>query len=299
MSFEITAAFVEQYKSNVTLLTQQKGSRLRHTVSETETTGKRLFLEQLGATSAVKRTSRHADSPLISTPHARRALDPVDHEWGDLIDKADEVKMLIDATSPYSLNAAWAMGRSIDDEIIRAASDDSAVTGNTDGTTGTTSLPAAQTIAVDYVESGADTDSNLTVAKLRRARDQFGINDVDMDEKFHIIVAQSQITALLRDDEVTSADFNTVRALVNGEISTYMGFEFIRTQRLTLETGNVRVCIAYPASGIMLGIGMDVVARITERADKSFSTYVYYMMTIGATRLEEVKVVEIRCDEDL
>ena len=82
------------------------------------------------------------------------------------------------------MNGAWAMGRSIDDEIIRASSDDSAVTGNTDGTTGTTQLPAAQTIAVDYVESGADTDSNLTVAKLRRARDQFGINDVDMDEKF-------------------------------------------------------------------------------------------------------------------
>ena len=299
MSFEITTNFVEQYKANVTLLTQQKGSRLRSTVTEMEVTGKRAFIEQFGATSAVKRTSRHADSPLISTPHARRALDPVDHEWGDLIDKADEVKMLIDATSPYSLNAAWAMGRSIDDEIIRAASDDSAVTGNTDGTTGTTSLPAAQTIAVDYVESGADTDSNLTVAKLRRARDQFGINDVDMDEKFYLIVAQSQITALLRDDEVTSADFNTVRALVNGEISTYMGFEFIRPQRLTLSTGNVRECIAYQASGIMLGIGMDVVARITERADKSFSTYVYYMMTIGATRLEEVKVVEIRCDEDL
>jgi len=299
MSFEITTNFVEQYKANVTLLTQQKGSRLRSTVSEMQVTGKRAFIEQFGAVTAVKRVSRHADSPLISTPSARRALDPVDHEWGDLIDKADEVKMLIDPTSPYSLNAAWAMGRAIDDEIIRAASDDSAVTGTTAGGTTTTQLPAAQTIAVDYVESGADTDSNLTVAKLRRARDQFGINDVDMDETFHIVVAQSQITALLRDDEVTSADFNTVRALVNGEINTYMGFEFHRTQRLTLSTGNVRECIAYPASGIMLGIGMDVVARITERADKSFSTYVYYMMTIGATRLEEVKVVEIRCDEDL
>ena len=57
--------------------------------------------------------------------------------------------------------------------------------------------------------------------------------------------------------------------------------------------------VAYPASGIRLGIGQDITARITERADKSFSTYVYYSMDIGATRLEEVKVVEILCDEDL
>ena len=297
MSFQITDNFVEQYKANVTLLTQQKGSRLRGTVTEVTMTGKTMFVEQFGATAAVKRTSRHGDSPLISTPSSRRALSPSDYEWGDLIDKADQVRLLIDPTSPYSINAAYAMGRAMDDEIIRAASDDSSKTG-VDGTTNT-SLPAAQTIAVDYVESGADTDSNLTVGKLRRARDQFGINDVDMDETLHIVVSQSQITALLRDDEVTSADFNTVRALVNGEINTYMGFQFHRTQRIAEVTAtNVRTCIAYPASGIMLGIGRDITARITERADKSFSTYVYYSMTIGATRLEEVKVVEILCDDD-
>jgi len=299
MSFEVPANMVEQYKANVTLLTQQRGSKLRGTVSTMQVTGKRAFIEQFGATAAVKRTSRHADSPLISTPHERRALDPVDYEWGDLIDDADKLKLLIDPVGPYSLNAAMAMGRAMDDEIIRAVSDDSSVTGTVTGGTTTTSLPAGQTIAVDYVESGADTDSNMTVAKLRRARDQFGINDVDMDETLHLITSQSQITSLLRDDEVTSADFNTVRALVNGEINTYMGFQFHRTQRLTLNSGNVRVCIAYPASGVMLGLGQDIKARIAERPDKSFSTYVYYSMSIGATRLEEVKVVEIFCDEDL
>ena len=298
MSFQIPTNFVDQFQANVTLLTQQKGSRLRGTVSTMDVVGKRAFIEQFGATAATVRTSRHSDSPLISTPSSRRALAPVTYEWGDLIDKADQVRLLIDPTSPYSVNAAFAMGRAIDDEIIRAASDDSSATG-VDGLS-TTALPAGQTIAVDYVESGADTASNLTVGKLRRARDQFGINDVDMDETIHLVVAQSQITSLLRDDEVTSADFNTVRALVNGEINTYMGFQFHRTQRLAeVAATNVRTCLAYPASGIRLGIGQDITARIQERADKSFSTYVYYSMDIGATRLEEVKVVEILCDEDL
>lgn len=297
MSFQIPTNFVEQYKANVTLLTQQRGSRLRGTVSTMDVVGKTAFVEQFGATAATIRTSRHGDSPLISTPSARRALSPRTYEWGDLIDKADQVRLLIDPTSPYSQNAAFAMGRAIDDEIIRAASDDASKTG-VDGTTDT-QLPAGQTIAVDYVESGADTTSNMTVAKLRRARDQLGINDVDMDETIHIVVSQSQITSLLRDDEVTSADFNTVRALVNGEVNTYMGFQFHRTQRLAeVAATNVRTCLVYPASGIRLGIGQDITARITERADKSFSTYVYYSMDIGATRLEEVKVVEILCDED-
>jgi hypothetical protein len=278
---------VEQYEANVTLLTQQKGSKLRGTVSTMQTTGKRAFIEQFGATSAIRRTSRHGDSPLISTPSARRALDPGDYEWGDLIDDADKLKLLIEPMGPYSLNAAMAMGRSMDEEIIRAVSDDSSVTGTTTGGTTTTALPAAQTIAVDYVESGAATNSNLTVGKLRRARDQFGINDVDMDETLHLVTSQSQITSLLRDDEVTSADFNTVRALVNGEINTYMGFEFHRTQLLTVDGNSIRTCIAYPASGVMLGIGQDIKSRIAERPDKSFSTYVYYSMSIGATRLEE------------
>ena len=49
-------------------------------------------------------------------------------------------------------------------------------------------------------------------------------------------------------------------------------------------------------SGVQLGIGADIKASIAPRADKSFSTYIYYAMTLGATRLEEKKIVEIACD---
>ena len=295
MSFQITTAFVEQYKDNVQLLVQQKGSRLRGSVTTMDVTGRNAFVEQIGATNAVLRTSRHGDSPLVSTPHERRRLSLADYEWGDLVDKPDMVRTLIDPTNSYSINASWAMGRAIDDVII-ASANATASTGQTGS--GTQTFPTSQQIAVDFVESGSATNSGLTVAKLRDIRRVFGENDLDESETLHIIVAQQQITDLLRDDEVTSADFNTVRALVNGEINQYLGLTFHRTQRLSLNSGtDVRTCFAWAQSGIMLGIGEDVTARIAERSDKAFSTYVFYRMSIGAVRLEEEKVVSILCDE--
>ena len=105
-----------------------------------------------------------------------------------------------------------------------------------------------------------------------------------------------QIDALLGDTNVTSSDFNTVKALVQGEINTFMGFQFIVTNRLS-KTGNIRSCFAWAEDGLALAIGKDVMARIDERSDKGYATQVYYCMSIGSTRMEEEKVVQIDCDE--
>ena len=109
MSSQVTTAFVEQYKSNVMDLVQQKGSRLRSAVMSDTVQGKKKFYEQVGTTNAQLRTSRHADSPLVNTPHLRRSMTLEDYEWGDLIDNADRVRLLIDPTDAYARNAAWAM----------------------------------------------------------------------------------------------------------------------------------------------------------------------------------------------
>ena len=295
MSTTITNAFVEQYKNNIALLVQQKGSRLRESVVvDSSVVGKNAFYEQLGSTAAVQVTSRHADSPLVNSDHLRRRVSLTDFDWGDLIDDVDKVRTLIDPQSAYAQNAAFAMGRVIDDTIITAASG-SADTGVAGGTA--TVLPAGQKIAVDYVETGSG-DSNMTVAKLREAKRILDANEVP-DEDRHLALSASCLQALLRNTEVTSADFNVVRALVSGELQQFLGFSFRRTERLAINSDNVRTALAYQRSGIALAVGRDIVTRIEARADKRFSTYVYVSMTIGATRLEEEKVVEILCDEDL
>lgn len=294
MSIEITTAFVEQYKGNVTMLAQQKGSRLRGTVHEEPVTGKHAYFEQIGPTEAQDRTTRHGDSPLVNTPHDRRRVSLITKHWGDMVDDPDKVRMLIDPTSAYAQNAAWAMGRAIDDELIAAATGTAFV-----GEAGTTArqLPAKQKVALDYVESGSAADSGLTIAKLRRAAAIFGENDIDEDEERIMVVSQEQLTNLLMTTEVTSADFNVVRALVEGTVHRFMGFRFIRTQRLK-KSGGVRTCFAYVRSGIALGVGRNPVGHIAPRPDKSFDTYVYFAMDVGATRLEEQKVVEVACKED-
>ena len=97
--------------------------------------------------------------------------------------------------------------------------------------------------------------------------------------------------------QITSADFNSVKALVQGDIDTFMGFKFIRTERLDTNSSSNRLVLAFAQSGIGLAVGSDIQTRITERADKNYATQVFLSMTIGATRIEDEKVVEIECTE--
>ena len=285
MSTEVTTAFVQQYSANVQMLSQQMGSRLRDAVRVENMTGKNAFFDQVGKATAQKRTTRHADTPQIDTPHARRRVSLVDFEYADLIDDQDKVRMLIDPTSAYAQAAAAAMGRAMDDEIISAALG-TAFTGET-GSTSTT-LPAGQQIA--------NGSADMSLAKLREAKKILDLADVDPSIPRYIACGPDQIEALLADTNVTSSDFNTVKALVQGEVNQFMGFNFIVSNRLS-KTGNIRSCFAWAEDGLALAIGRDVMARIDERSDKGYATQVYYCMSIGSTRMEEEKVVQIDCDE--
>jgi len=172
-----------------------------------------------------------------------------------------------------------AMGRAMDDVVISAALG-TAFTGETGSTS--TALPSAQKIA----EAGTD---GLTIAKLRTAKEKFDLASVDPSIARFIVVSPRQITDLLGTTEVTSSDFNTV-------INSFLGFNFIVSNRLSIASSK-RSCIAFAQDGITLAVGKDVQARIDERADKSYATQVYYCMSIGATRMEEEKVVEIQAHE--
>ena len=286
MSTQITTAFVNQFSSNVSMLSQQMGSLLRPAVDVESVTGEKAFFDQVGEAAAVARTSRHQDTPLVTTPHSRRQVSLTTFEWADLIDDSDKVRMLIDPTSSYARAAAAAIGRAMDDEIIAALGGD-AKTGK-DGST-TTSFPAGQKIAV----GGA----GLTIAKLVSAKKLLDANDVDPSVKRYIVVSPEQIEDLLNSTTVTSSDFNTVKALVQGDINTFVGFEFIVSNRLKVDGSSNRLVYAFAQDGIKLAVGKDVMARIEERADKSFSTQIYYCASFGSTRMEEDKVVEIACSE--
>ena len=286
MSSQITTAFVQQYSNNVSLLSQQKGSLLRGSVDSESIVGKNAFFDQVGVATAVKRTTRHGDTPQIDTPHARRRVSLSDYEYADLIDNQDKIRTLIDPTSSYAMAAAYALGRAQDDEIIAAVSG-TAFTGETGSTS--TALPSAQKIT----ESST---GGLTIAKLRTAKEKFDSASVDPSISRYIVVGPKQISDLLGTTEVTSSDFNTVKALANGEVNTFLGFNFIVSNRLTIANSK-RLCLAYAMDGIKMAIGQDLMTRIDERSDKGYSTQIYVCQSIGATRMEEEKVVTIEAHE--
>jgi hypothetical protein len=294
MSTQVNVAFVQQYNTNVDYLLQQRGSRLSKAVTKSTAVGKAAkAVEQVGAVGAVKRTTRHGDTPLISTPHDARWAFPVDYEFADLIDDQDKLRMLIDPQSPYAMNAAYAMGRAIDDEII-GAFNGTAKTGE-NGTT-PTPLPSAQVVPMVAAEG-------LTLAKLQATKLLLMAAEVDVDND----PLWMAISAEQHDDLLTlvsgahlvtaSSDFNTTPSLVGGKVTSFMGFNFIHTERLLLDGSSDRLCPAWAQSGMHCVTWEGLYTQITERPDKSYSTQVYCRETIGATRLEEQKVVMVTCGE--
>lgn len=300
MAFDsITTAFVKQFEDNVTMLAQQRGSKLRGLLRETNLTGTSVFMDQIGPTQAIRTTSRHADSPIVGTPHSRRRIGAINVEWGDTIDDWDRLSMLINPESEYVQNAAFAVGREIDDIIFEKFFADAQVGQEGESTV---SFPAAQKIDGTLNEgeiSGATTDdgtvSGFNVDKLQAARELFQQNEVDLDMESPIIVlpAKALTRDLLSIERATSQDFASVRALVNGQIDTFMGFRFVTSERIPKDgSGNYR-CPCWVPSGMGLAVRQNPTSRVQERADKRFNWYAYYSTSMGAARLEEEKVVEI------
>lgn len=297
MSVEITKSFVEQYSANVMALVQQKGSKLRSLVRYEKVVGKAEYIDQIGAVAAKKKTTRHADTPQSNTPHSRRKLSIETYNWADLIDNDDKVRMLIDPTSDYANAAAWAMGRSMD-EVLTDAALGIAYTG--ENGTDPVVLPPSQIIAPDNV--------GFTFDKLRNIKTIFDGNDVPAEDRFIILTAQ-QLEDLLGETKVTSSDYASAKALQSGELREFMGFKFIQvnglrfdgTKIISSETDDddniLRHCFAFQKDGLALGIGEDIIGKISERNDKCHATQVYFEMSIGAARMEEKRVVRIDCLE--
>ena len=281
MSSQVQLAFNAMYSANIMLLVQQKGSRLKDAVRQEMVTGEIAYFDQIGAGSAIKRQSRHADTPLTETPHARRQVMLEDYEYSDLVDRLDQVKSLTDPTNAYAQAAAHALGRAMDDVII-AQANGTARTGKTGQSP--VPLPGGQKIAVG--------GTGLTLAKLLQAKEILDAAENDPDEPRYVACPAKDITVLLGTTQVTSSDYNTVKALAAGQIDTFLGFKFIRTQRLGL-AGADRACIAWRQSALLLALAQTPKVKVTERPDKSYATQVYCAMSIGATRMEEEGVVEI------
>lgn len=304
MSVQITTAFVDQFKANIMLLSQQKEAKLRGCCRMEDMTGDTMFVERIAATSMQPKNVRHGNTPQINTPHSRRKLTVEDYNWADLIDNTDKLKMLIDPESTYAQNAVMAANRQADDSIITAIFG-AAYSGHTGGTTvNFHDLGESRLIQSDGTIRAAGSDwSNqtatpLTIAKLLTCKQLLDDAEIDDARQRYFLCNPYNINQLLNTTEVKSADYNTVRALAQGQIDTFMGFKFIKHTRLPaddLDTDSTK-CAAFAQDSIVLSIAEEPIVRVDELPTKCYSVQVYVEQSLGATRVEGPAVVGILLD---
>ena len=286
MPESITELYVQQYQNTMRMLCQQKVSKLEGTTTPpVKVEGEYLYWERIGPSEAIDLPVRHSDTPNIEVDHSRRRSTATPKVWATLLSRADAARMLVDPKGPYQETGRAAMNRA-KDRIIIAALGGSAWSGK-NGTT-EVALPASQKIAAAGV--------GLTVGKILTAIEMFGLKEVDEEIQRYIVAAPQQKTNLLNTTEVTSADYNSVRALVDGKVNTFLGFTFIWSTLLT-KVATSRFCYAYIKTAIGYGNLEDITVRLTERADKNYEWQPYVSMDMGASRIEDEMVIEIECTE--
>lgn len=309
MSNQVPVAFVEGYRNAIYMVSQQKDARL-FGKSRMEMQGsKREFYERIGTVELSEITTRHGDTPLMNTPHSRRAVDLTDAEFADLVDNLDRVRMLINPTDAYVEAAVAAVNRYKDRTFIKAALGSAKA-----GEEG--SDPVALPDTQKLVAVNGTVASGLNAYTLPLVLEMFNGNDVDPDEIKYFAIASKQVSQMLGDNKITSQDFATVKALATGKIDAFGGFVFVMTNLLpvteaavtyNVATGAIdaagstlaagaRRCFAWVPSGMISVEGKDgfgLRVSIDPRPDKRNSIQVYVVTSVGAVRMEEEKVVEV------
>ena len=284
MALAVDEHVVRAFDENVRLLFEQNTSRLRPTVDvRTGVVGKAKSFNVIQGGDPRQKTgsgSRHSD-------HTQDDLDGI-VSWAVLqywykalpLDLDDEDKLLANPMNRYVQAIAGAMGRKAD-ELLIAAAVGSSTRGEDMGSS--TALPSAQKVAA--------ASSGMTIAKLRAAVKILNQNEVpDMDR--YLALNADMLDDLLGTTEVTSADFNTVKALVQGQLDTFMGLKFIRTEKVVSTGSFATGAIAYHRGSLGLAIAREY-NRIAIRHDKHDLREAYGSVHLGATRTDDKGVVQI------
>jgi len=286
MSQTITEAFIQQFNRNVYILSQQMGSKLRGTIRSESVHAKKAFFDRLAPANRPQvKVTRHQDTPLTEQIHSRRSVDLVDFVLADLVDREDQIRLLINPDSLYAQNFMRSFGREYDFTIVNAFVAD-ADSGQFGGTP--VSFPAGNTIA-----SGG---TGLTVSKVRQVKRIFDSKDVRDDGRVFVVSAQA-MEDMLEQTEITSSDYNTVKALVQGTIEgdMWMGFKWIRVSDdiLPIDASLDRSCFAYQRDGMAFAIGQDLRTEMDRRPDKMNSLQIMCTASFSAVRIDEDTVLRI------
>lgn len=282
MAFTVDDHFYSEWQSSVQLLQQQENERLRPAVRVENASGEVHFFNQLASTTVQEVATRHASTPLIEMDHRVRSVRPRFFVWSTVIDDEDKVRLLTDPTSIYNQNASSAFARKADLILLQAALG-TAYTG--EGGTTATVFP---TSTHQIVNGG----TGLTKAKLISAAQILMANEVQ--PPYYMAITAAENADLLGVPEVASGDFNNDKPLVNGKVQSYMGFNFIHTEQINVASA-INQCIAWGKNSLGLGVWKNMEMNLSKDPTVNYNYRPHIKYFIGATRLDEVGVVQVDC----
>lgn len=300
-SYSVPEHYVRMYTANVQAALNKKGGLLTGLVSRATYRGeKSQVVNFIGPVEFIERDTPYADTKLTELEHTTRWITGIEYDCAVLVDRLDTLKMIYDPTSPYVERFREAAARKMDEIIMNKFFAVAKA-----GKEGTIDIPFPNR---DIVAHGG---TRMSVAKLRAVRKLIKRRHVDLrTTRPYIAVTAEQVDDLLGEVAVTSSDYNAVKPLVDGEVSSFMGFNFVpyedngnaqngRGIPTTTVAGpaTIRNCPVWVPDGMHFGDWEGLVITINNRPDKNNIKQIHGTFTAGATRLEEGKVFQLQCVE--
>lgn len=284
-TYSVPEHHVAMFTGNVRAKLSKMGGLLAGLVSRGNYRGEKIqVVNFIGEVEFIERNTPYGDTKLTELEHTSRWISGKEYDAAVLIDRLDTLKMIYDPTSPYVESFRRAAARKYDEIIM-----DSFFAVAKTGKTGT----------VDQAFYSGNTIVNggtgFTVAKLRALRKLIKKRHVDLRSSTPLIAVNAEaIDDLLGETSVGSFDYNSIKPLVDGEVSRFMGFNFIPYEDWNGKgiplAGGVRSSPVWVPEGMHFGTWDDLVITINNRPDKNNIKQIHGTFTAGATRLEEQKV---------
>lgn len=279
-------------------LLSQRNNRLKNCVTMRPLMGKVTLIDQIHETDFVEKTGRMEKTEMDEMDYARRAIYGREFHKAIGFDEFDDIKLnnqrLPIAETMAELSAAY---ERISERVILDAALGTAYIGE-NGVTAET-LPADQTIPLDYDYDGAALNVGLTFDKFARLRrlamenEAYGQGVEDSDQ-LCMAVPASAIEDLYHDVFVNHTHYVTaVERLRQGEVDNFLGVHIIRTEQVptrTVGSDTVRDCAAWLKSRVTFGMRNNYSVKMSTRDDLSEAIQIRAKFAIGASRMEEKAV---------
>lgn len=289
---DITTAQTKQYEDNCKLVLQQLESRARDKVMIKDMQGaEKSFVEYCGTSEPREDLERNGDTQYSNTDFQRRMITSTPYYDAKLINRPDAATIIIDPQAPQLMSMRGGFNRKID-SLLFAAMRGTSYYGK----------EGASTLALPTAQKVASASAGLTFEKLIAASETLNLGDVPTEEEAGsdfsrwMAIGPKQVSDLLKETEVGSADYNLVKPLSEGKVTRFMGFNFVMTNLLTLAS-STRYCLAWVKAGVYLGINYDIEATVDRMPNKKNAIQLFLRMMLGASRVQENCVVEVACIE--